>query len=164
MPPPKVFVATRRTQSHRDNDVAHNDSPELVDLARTCDQNRADSANGCARAFTGLSSGKVTTTAEVVERDLTLVQFRNVVHRSLVTAGFDDDPELRRVAEQSADEMARIAAGWPVGTVVERRGTDIIVRAWPTSPSSGKRSQGHRHQRHALAVIRDRCERCSQPA
>jgi hypothetical protein len=160
MPPLKVFVATRRTQGRRDNDFAHHDSPELVDLARTCDQDTAESAYGCGRAFTGLSSGKVTTTAEVVERDLTLVQFRNVVHRSLVAAGFDDAPELRRAAEQSADEMVRIAESWPVGTVVERRGGDIIVRTWPTSSNSEERSQRHRHQRHVLAVFRSRCERC----
>jgi hypothetical protein len=161
MPPLKVFVATRRTQCHRDNDFAHHDSPELVDLARTCNQDTADSACGRGRAFTCLSSGKVTTTAEVVERDLTLVQFRNVVHRSLVAAGFNDDPELRGAAEQSADEMARIAAGWPVGTIVERRGTDIIVGAWPTSSNSEERSQRHRHQRHVQAVFRGHCERCS---
>jgi hypothetical protein len=156
-----VLVATRRTQCRRDNDFAHHDSPELVDLARTCDHGTADSVYGCGSAFTSLSSGKVTTTAEVVERDLTLVQFRNVVHRSLVAAGFDDAPELRDAAEQSADKMVRIAAGWPVGTIVERRGADIIVRAGPTSSNSEERSQRHRHQRHVQAVFRGRCERCS---
>ncbi len=160
MHPLKVFVATSRTQGHRDTDFAHIDGPELVALTRICDQDRAGSGYRCGRAFTGLSSGKFTTTAEIVECDLTLVQYRNVVHRSLVAAGFDDDPELRRAAESSADEMARIAAGWPVGTVVERLGADIVVRVWPTSSNSDERGQWHRHQRHVLAVFRIRCEHC----
>lgn len=155
MPPLKVFVATSRTQGHRDNDVTHIHGPELVDLTRTCDQNRADSGYRCANAFTGLSSGKITTTAEIVERDLTLVQYRNIVHRSLVAAGFDDDPELRRRAEISADEMVRIAASWPIGTIVERRGANILLRVGPTTSTGQERSQ-----RHVLAVFHSRCERC----
>lgn len=161
MPQLKVFVATRRTQGHRDNDFAHIDGPELVDLARTCIQDSAGSGYGCARAFTGLSSGKVTTTAEIVERDLTLVQYRNIVHRSLVAAGIDDDPELRRQAEQSADEMARVAASWPVGTVVERRGAAIVVRVWPTSSNKETWSRRYRKQQHVLVFFRGRCERCT---
>jgi hypothetical protein len=140
MPSLTVFVATTRTQGHRDNDFAHIDGPELVDLAMTCDRDRGnpDGGCGCARAFTRLDSRRGTTTAEVAVRDLTFVQYRNVFHRSLLVAGFADDPDLRREAEQAADEMARIAADWPVGTVVERRGDSLAVRAWPTASTNGR--------------------------
>ncbi|OLF08567.1 DUF7715 family protein [Actinophytocola xanthii] len=142
MPSLTVFVATTRTQGRRANDFAHIEGPELVDLAMTCDRDRGnpDGGCGCARAFTGLDSGRGTTTAEVAVRDLTLVQYRNIFHRRLVAFGFDDDPDLRREAEQAADEMAHIAARWPVGAVVERRGDTIAVRAWPTTSTNGRRN------------------------
>lgn len=160
MAPLKVFVATTRTQGRRDNDFAHIDSPELVALARTCGRGNARSGYSCARAFTGLNSGKVTTTAEITQRNLSFVQYRNVVHRSLVTAGFDDDPALRQEAEQAADEMASIASGWPVGTVVERHGDTLIVRAWPTSPRDAVPARCRSDQRRARVPFRARCELC----
>jgi hypothetical protein len=133
MPSLKVLVATARTQGHRDNDFTHVGSAELVDLAMTCDGDRGDPDGGCGcgRAFTGLDSRRCTTTAEVAIRDITLVQYCDVFHRSLVAIAIADDPDLRREAEEAAEEMARIAANWPVGTIVERRGDTIVVRAWP---------------------------------
>jgi hypothetical protein len=133
----KVLVATTRTQGDRPNDFAYTTDGELVDLASTCDadQGRPDGGCGCARAFTGLDSRKGTTTAEIVVRDLTLVQYHNLFHRSLITAGFGDSPDLRHDAYQAADEMTRIAAAWPVGTVVERRGDRIAVRTAERAPT-----------------------------
>jgi hypothetical protein len=133
----KVFVATTRTQGVRPNDFAFATDGELVDLASTCDPDcNPDGGCGCARAFTGLDSRKATTTAEIVVRDLTLVQYHNLFHRSLITAGFRDSPDLRHDANHAADEMARIAAAWPVGTVVERRGDHIVIRAATYPPTT----------------------------
>ena len=140
MPTLKVFVATTRTQGDRDNDFAWTEGPELVDLAMTCDRDRGDPDGGCGcgRAFTGLDSRKGTTTAEIVERDLSLTQYREAFHRSLVAGGFGalGDARLRRDAEEAANELASFAADWPVGTVVERRGDTIAVRSWPEPATS----------------------------
>jgi hypothetical protein len=65
-------------------------------------------------------------------RNLTVVQYRNLFHRSLITAGYEDDAELRREAREDADEMLHYAASWPPGTVLERRGQFLAVRAHPT--------------------------------
>lgn len=135
MPTIKVFVATTRTEGQRGDDFAHARGAELVEVAMTCDRDRDEPGGGCGcgRAFTGLDSRKATTTAEIVERELTVQQYRDRFHRSLVEAGFGDDTELRRDAVRAADQLLGIAALWPVGTVVERRGDDINVRGWPES-------------------------------
>lgn len=132
----KVFVATARTQGQRANDFTNTVSSELVDISTTC-HDSIDGPCGCARAFTGLDSRKATTTAEIVQRNITVAQYRDAFHRSLILAGLPaDDPEIRRAAEDDADQMRRLAAKWPVGTIVERRGDHIRVRCWLTSDRS----------------------------
>ncbi|WP_051399806.1 DUF7715 family protein [Haloechinothrix halophila] len=128
----KVFVATDCTQGRRDNDFHYTDGTELVDLARSCDTDRGDPDGrcGCCRAFTGLASRKATTTAEVAYRQLTPEQYRDAFHTSYVDAGFPDTSETRQDAVDAADELRRIASSWSVGTVIERRGDTLGVRAW----------------------------------
>ncbi|MDX3195196.1 hypothetical protein PV458_42935 [Streptomyces sp. MN03-5084-2B] len=99
MPTLAVLVATARTQGQRGNDFLARSPDELVDITSSCDRGNPDGGCGCCRAFTGLDSRKATTTAEVVERPISF-----------------------------ARDMARIAADFPVGTVVERRGDQILER------------------------------------
>ncbi|MFC4859265.1 DUF7715 family protein [Actinophytocola glycyrrhizae] len=136
MPSLAVLVATTRTQGKHGSDFAHVPDGELVDLAPACccGEYEADLDGPCgnARAFQGLDSYRPTTTAEVAVRALTVVQYRNLFHRSLITAGYEDDQELWREAQEDADEMLDYAASWPPGTVLERRGRVLVVRARPT--------------------------------
>lgn len=136
----KVFVATDRTQGRRDNDFHNTDGSEPVDHAMACDTDRGDPDGrcGCCRAFTGLASRKATTTAEVAYRQLTPEQYREAFHTSYVDAGFPDTPEARQHAVEAADELRRIATSWPVGTVIERRGDTLSVRAWGDLTNRGR--------------------------
>lgn len=130
MPTIAVLVATARTQGQRGNDFISCSPEELVDITSSCDRDRGnpDGGCGCCRAFTGLDSRRATTTAEVVEREMTWVDYVAAHHASLVRAGLPDDQTVLGWADEAARDMARIAAAFPVGTVVERRGDDIQER------------------------------------
>lgn len=140
MPTLAVLVATVRTQGQRGNDFLACSPDELVDITSSCDRDRGnpDGGCGCCRAFTGLESRKATTTAEVVERAMTFADYVAAHHASLVRAGLPDDARVRGWAEEAARDMARIAADFPVGTVVERRGDQILEREQvpATTPAS----------------------------
>ena len=122
----KALVATERGHA---GDFSHCVPGELVYAGAVCsrDQDDPDSptACGCARVFTGLNSGQATTAAEVVDLELTADDFREAVRSGLEQAGwtaFGVDPG------EVADELAEIAGRYPVGTVLGRRGDELIVR------------------------------------
>lgn len=130
MPTLAVLVATARTQGQRGGDFIACSPTELVDITSSCDRDRGnpDGGCGCYRAFTGLDSRLATTTAEVVELPMSFDDYVATHHASLVRAGLPDDATVRGWAAEAARDMARIAAAFPVGTVVERRGEQIQER------------------------------------
>jgi hypothetical protein len=127
----KYFVSTHRTQGERDNDSNSIPKTEIVDLCSLSHDNPDDPYCGCARSFVGITSRQTTTTAEIVESDMTPVEFVSRFHAGFVAMGFPDTPDLRADAANAATELLRLAAVWPVGTVVERRGDEIRVRSFP---------------------------------
>lgn len=129
----KYFVSTHRTQGQRDNDSHSIPDVELVDLASTCHDDPDNRICGCARSFVGFDSRQTTTTAEIVESDMTPTEYVGRFFSMLLALGFQDTPKLRADAANDATELLRIAAQWPVGTVVERRGDEICVREFPAS-------------------------------
>lgn len=130
MPTLAVLVAATRTQGKRPSDFLACSPGELVDLSSSCDRDRGDPDGGCGclRSFTGLTSRRATTTAEVVEREMTVADYVATHHASLLDMGLPDDETSRGWAEEAAHDMARIAAAFPVGTVVERRGEEVQER------------------------------------
>ncbi|WP_370964882.1 hypothetical protein [Amycolatopsis sp. cg9] len=127
----KYFVSTHRTQGERDNDANSIPGTEIVDLASLSHEDPDNTYCGCARSFVGITSRQTTTTAEIVETDMTPVQFVARFHTALLALGFADTPQLRADAADGATELLRLAAAWPAGTVVERRGQEIRVRSFP---------------------------------
>ena len=127
-----VLVVTDRTQGFRGNDFRSENTVigELVDITSSCDRDdgEPDGGCGCCRSFTGLASRYGTTTAEVVERELTMQQYVQAHLDSLVRVGLPADATTRAWAAEAAEDMARIASDFPVGTVVERRGNLIQER------------------------------------
>lgn len=121
-----MLVATTRTQGRRGHDTISCSPGELVDVTSSCDS-RSERC-GCCRLFTGLTSRLTTSTAEVVERELTLDAYVAAHHASLLRAGLSDEPRIRALAETYARQMARVAEDFPLGTVVERSGTWIRKR------------------------------------
>jgi hypothetical protein len=127
----KYFVSTHHTQGERDNDSNSIPETEIVDLCSLSHEDPDDSYCGCARSFVGITSRQTTTTAEIVESDMTPVEFVGRFHEGLVAMGFANTAELRADATNDAVGLLLLAAQWPVGTVVERRGDEIRVRTFP---------------------------------
>lgn len=128
----KVLVATARTQGERRNDYHSCIEGELVRIGEVCRRDRADPDGGCGcgRGFGGLSSHRATTTAQVAEVPLSREDYVEAIRSSMAMQGWGDCPDC---AERDADELIEIAAGWPVGAVVERRLDVLSVRSSPHS-------------------------------
>jgi hypothetical protein len=101
----KILVATALTQGNASNDYHYCVEGELVWIQEPCDRDRKnpDGPCGCGRGFAGAASHKATTTAAVVESEMT--------------------------REEVADENLGIAADLPVGTVIGRRLDEFLLRA-----------------------------------
>ncbi|MEV6644358.1 hypothetical protein [Amycolatopsis sp. NPDC051371] len=129
----QYFVSTHRTQGQRSNDSNSIPETEVVDLASKSHDDPDHPICGCARSFAGITSRQTTTTAEIVESETTPLEYIDRFHSALVALGFPDDRDTRADAVNGAVELLLVAARWPVGTVVERRGDEIRVRAWPAT-------------------------------
>lgn len=116
----KVLVATARSQGARGNDYHHAVEGELVRIDPPCrkDRDDADGRCGCGRGFSGMNSQQATTTARVAEVPLTSAEYAEALRSSLEQAGYDS---CSCRSQDEAGALVELAAGWPVGTVVERR-------------------------------------------
>jgi hypothetical protein len=124
----KVLVATADTQGERRNDYHWCIEGEPVFLFEPCaaDLRDPDGGCGCGRGFAGLTSHRATTTARVAEVALTQEEYAEAIRSSLAEQGWGADP-----CDAEADALRALVADWPVGTVVERRLDDVIVRRLP---------------------------------
>jgi hypothetical protein len=121
----KVLVATSETQGQRRNDFDYCVEGELVTVGLVCatDRRDPDGGCGCGRAFAGLNSHRGTTTAKVKEVELSKSDYVEALRSSLAQQGWPTSD----VAEL-AGWLAQLVSEWPVGTIVERRIDDILVR------------------------------------
>src|SRR4051794_12609609 len=129
----RVLVATSQTQGHRGNDFDFCVEGELVTVGLVCaaDEQDPDGGCGCGRAFAGLNSHRATTTAKVKEVDLSEEDYVEALRSSLSQQGWPTED----VAEL-ADWLAQLVGGWPVGSVIERRGDDMLIRS--TAPQTSR--------------------------
>ncbi|MDX6206621.1 MAG: hypothetical protein QOF39_2678 [Frankiales bacterium] len=117
----KVLTATAAGQGKRDNDFDGTVEGELVWVGEICatDRRDPDGGCGCGRAFSGLSSHRATTTAQV--RDLPLS--RDDVITALVSyfesTGYGVVP--REELESDVDWLLRFTSSLDEGTIIERR-------------------------------------------
>ncbi|MCD2195008.1 hypothetical protein LQ327_16705 [Actinomycetospora endophytica] len=124
----KVLVATGQTQGTRENDYHWAIEGELVRIGEVCatDRRDPDGGCGCGRGFAGLSSHRATTTTRVAELAMDRSEFGEAVRSGLVAQGWELSS---RECAEVADELADLAAQWPVGAVLERRLDVLTCRA-----------------------------------
>lgn len=122
----KILVATALTQGARGNDYNYCVPGELVWVQEPCDRDRRDPDGGCGcgRGFAGLASHRATTTAQVVDADITREELVLAMRTSLADGGWPPD-----WAEEIADENLTMAAAFTTGTVIERRLEEFAPRA-----------------------------------
>jgi hypothetical protein len=125
----KVLVATTVTQGSVDGDYFAALEGELV-MFPMLDCDCPDC--GCRRGMGGLSSRRTTTSFEVVERpELGSDTLFELALDSVVAGGWGspDDPELVAIVRDEVAELCHLAACFPVGTVLGRRGDQVYLRA-----------------------------------
>lgn len=129
----RVLVATSRTQGQRENDFDFCIEGELVTVGLVCaaDDGDPDGGCGCARSFAGLNSHRATTTAMVKEIDLSEADYVEALRSSLAQQGWPTED-----VEELADWLAQLVGGWPVGSIIERRGDDMLIRT--TAPQTSR--------------------------
>jgi hypothetical protein len=130
----KIIVCTRKTQGKRKSDFCWTTEGEVAYLGFECDTDRnagPDGGCGCRRSFSGMATGKATTTAEVVESPMSEKEFVEAYLDRMERAGWTTSlTSNKEVAEfvKGAKEMLTIANGFPVGAILEKRGNRIQAR------------------------------------
>ena len=131
----KLLTATAITQGARASDFNFAVEGELVILWITCSRDERegpDGGCGCGRSWSGLNSHKSTTTAQVRDLDFTFGDLTTAIMAFVESAGWIDLFATRERAlefvHDAAGEMAELAAGYPVGAILERRLDDIAER------------------------------------
>ncbi|MDT5065484.1 MAG: hypothetical protein QOK02_1639 [Mycobacterium sp.] len=122
----KILVATALTQGMASNDYHYCVEGELVWIQEPCARGRdePDSGCGCGRGFAGAASHRATTTAIVVESEMTPHDMVLAFETSLGDGGWPT-----AWARDVTDENLELAARLPTGTVIERRLDAFCVRA-----------------------------------
>ena len=126
----KVLIATKETQGRRKNDFCHAEPPEFLMFGFECDGETVDGECGCRRALVGTSSDQATTTFKVTERvGMTVDGYAKVIFAALERQGWTKlGSGWEQRAIDDARELGRIAAGFPIGAIVEKRGPVFQVR------------------------------------
>ena len=122
----RILVATAQMQGQRDNDFNWCDEGELVAFdGFDCDGGSVDDNCGCRRAMGGLRTYRATTTIRVAESDLTKNEYISHIIDAKNKQGWKGD--IDRWMPQ-IDVLLSIAKGYPVDTILERRGNVIQPR------------------------------------
>jgi len=122
----KVFVATKRGQGIRKNDFCHAAEGEPVKFVFECDGETVDGSCGCKRSMGGVKTHLATTTMEVLDfDDMTLERYAKLLYDSDTKGGWKPSEEE---SKSEAEELARLAAAFDVGDLVEKRGKALRER------------------------------------
>lgn len=113
----KILVATGYTQGTSPKDYHYCIEGELVWIQEPCcrDRNDPDGPCGCRRGFAGAASHRATTTAMVVESEMSRDDVVLAFGTSLPDGGWPIE-----WAEEVADDNLSIAAQLPVGAIIVR--------------------------------------------
>ena len=122
----KVLVATKETQGERANDFCYLPEGALVGFTHAHAGEPVDAACGCQRGLGGLTIDRSATTFKVVEREIEKEDYT----RQVVAANSDfiGDGASAATFKAEAEELLRIAAHFPTGAIIERRGQVFRMR------------------------------------
>jgi hypothetical protein len=146
----KVFVSTPCTQGTEPHDFSFVPDGELVGrYSLVCDLEGPEGQGcGCGQAFGGFVTHAGTTTAMVVERNMTELDWRAELYQTLCDTGWAaamNGTELAALVDELVQHDLGAAAELPIGTVVgrrawndRRRGTvdNLLCRHLPASGAS----------------------------
>lgn len=139
----KVLVATNDTQGQRANDFQFVPEGEQVIMGVDCHREPLDGRCGCRRALVGIAAHKGGTTFKVVEVtnspcDIRAALLEHYVSGCWITPARGPEgeyllsgPETKLIEAVYTAHQALIdsLSSFPVGTILERRGDRLLVRA-----------------------------------
>jgi hypothetical protein len=120
----RLLVATEETQGRRPSDFCFCEEGEIVTFAYECTREAVDGPCGCKRSLSGVQSFMATTTVRVTDQEqMNVPALADLLASTLVAQGwFKSKARAMPQALKDADMLAEVANGFPVGTVLERRG------------------------------------------
>lgn len=121
----KILVATAEGQGERPHDFFEAEEGELIMPVVMCD--RLHEGCVCNRAMVGVRTGKETTTAVVVESDMSRAAYRRAI-RAGASKLFEGLGLPESVFDRQADDLLQLASELPAGVVIERDGDDFNPR------------------------------------
>ncbi len=136
----KILVATEETQGRRPNDFFWAREGELVAFGSECRDEPIDGICGCRRALCGVVTRLATTTFRVEEREELSPEDLVDVLATMLVGGrwFPTVEQALPAAAENATRLARLAASFADGTVLERRGDHFIAREPALESSFGR--------------------------
>lgn len=115
-----LVLAAPRAEDPRDGGAVHTFPGELLFRPYVCDAGEED-ACPCSQRWAGMSTGKTTTLAEVVDRDMTRADYITTL-----AAYFVGEWDWERGdAEEEARELADIAAEFGAGALLAIDGETV---------------------------------------
>lgn len=123
----KVFVSTTTTQGDLPTDFCFVPANELVGrYSLVCDGEKPDGSGGCGcgRAFEGFATHLGTTTAMVVDRERTELEWRAELFQTLSDSGWEKwmpADDLAELMDELVERDLGSAADLPAGLIVGRR-------------------------------------------
>jgi hypothetical protein len=119
----KILVATGLTQGSRPGDYNYCIEGELVWIQEPCDRDKRDPDMpcGCGRGFAGAASHRATTTARIVESELSRGELGLAFETSLRDGGWPV-----AWAEEVAADNLYAASQFPEGTIIQRS-LDLLI-------------------------------------
>ncbi len=123
----KVLMATKEGQGTRKNDFSHTQESEFVIFAIECDCESVDGVCGCKRSMIGMTSAVATTTFKVAEIQMTKEEYLSKIRNHWIKTGWMKYLKENDVKSEGK-ELMEIASHFPVGTILEKRGSTIRIR------------------------------------
>jgi hypothetical protein len=118
----KLLVATTRTQGQRKNDFCFVPEDEIVHFAFECDGEKVDGGCGCRRSMSGIVCRKATTTMKVADVEISITDLKGLLFDYFCSVWKYSPVEALKSAGVEGNELLRVAQGFEVGAIVEKRG------------------------------------------